>query len=192
MQSVSISFKFAHACLLLYFYVICTFFSCFERLFLCFTQFGGGSHSLDFDKFCDTAPLKFDSPHVCRIELWWIASSSYLSYFLPRKSDEQQRVKEKREAEIKIIGFLLSLIHDRSQISSIALSQMQSINWLNFKKVVFSLKNQHWMSTSRSPNVRSKFNDCWKVWTQCWIGGYLWVDVLRSNTYFISKKVLSP
>ena len=116
--------------------------------------------SLDFDKCCDTAPLKFDSPHVCRIELWWIASSSYLSYFLPRKSDEQQRGKEKREAEIKIIGFLLSLIHDRSQISSIALSQMQSINWLNFKKVVFSLKNQHWISTSRSPNVSSKFNDC--------------------------------
>ena len=150
-------------CLLLYFYVIYTLFSCFERLFLCFTQFGGGFHSLDFDKFCDTAPSKFDSPHVCRIELWWIASSSYLSYFLPRKSDEQQRVKEKREAEIKIIGFLLSLIHDRSQISSIALSQMQSINWLNFKKVVFSLKNQHWMSTSKSPNVRSKLNDCWKA-----------------------------
>ena len=160
LQFVSISFKFVHACLLLYFYVIYTLFSCFERSFLCFTQSGGGSHSLDFDKFCDTAPLKFDSPHVCRIELWWIASSSYLSYFLPRKSDEQQRGKEKREAEIKIIGFLLSLVHDRSQISSIALSQMQSINWLNFKKVVFSLKNQHWISTSRSPNVSSKFNDC--------------------------------
>ena len=55
------------------------------------------SHSLDFDKFCDTAPLKFDSLHVCRIALWWIASRSYLSYFLPRKSDEQQRGKEKRE-----------------------------------------------------------------------------------------------
>ena len=135
---------------------------CFRVLsgHFCFTQSGGGSHSLDFDKFCDTAPLKFDSPHVCRIELWWIASSSYLSYFLPRKSDEQQRGKGKREAEIKIIGFLLSLIHDRSQISSIALSQMQSINWLNLKKVVFSLKNQYWISTSRSPNVRSKFNDC--------------------------------
>ena len=162
LQSVSISFKFVHACLLLSFYVIYTLFPCFERSFLCFTRSGGGSHSLDFDKFCDTAPLKFDSPHVCRIELWWIASSSYLSYFLTRKSYEQQRGigKEKREAEIKIICFLLSLIHDRSQISSIALSQMQSINWLNFKKVVFSLKNQHWISTSRSPNVSSKFNDC--------------------------------
>ena len=97
LQSVSISFKFVYACLLLYFYVIYTLFSCFERLFLCFTQSGGGSHSLDFDKFCDTAPLKFDSLRVCRIALWWIASRSYLSYFLPRKSDEQQRGKEKRE-----------------------------------------------------------------------------------------------
>ena len=91
------SFKFVHACLLLYFYVIYTLFSCFERLFLCFTQSGGGSHCLDFDKFCDTAPLKFDSLRVCRIALWWITSRSYLSYFLPRKSDEQQRGKEKRE-----------------------------------------------------------------------------------------------
>ena len=97
LRSVSISFKFVHACLLLYFYVIYTLFSCFERLFLCFTQSDGGSQSLDFDKFCDTAPLKFDSLHVCRIALWWIASRSYLSYFLPRKSDEQQRGKEKRE-----------------------------------------------------------------------------------------------
>ena len=51
---------------------------CFRVLsgHFCFTQSGGGSHSLDFDKFCDTAPLKFDSPHVCRIELLWIASRS--------------------------------------------------------------------------------------------------------------------
>ena len=32
--------------------VICTFFSCFYQLFLCFTQFGGGPHCLNFDKFC--------------------------------------------------------------------------------------------------------------------------------------------
>ena len=37
--------------------------------YFCFTQSGGGSHSLDFDKFCDTAPLKFDSLRVCRIAL---------------------------------------------------------------------------------------------------------------------------
>ena len=65
LQSVLIFFNFVHPCLLLYSCVIYTLFSCVERLFLCFTQSGGGSHSLDFDKFCDTALLKFDSPHVC-------------------------------------------------------------------------------------------------------------------------------
>ena len=171
LQSVLIFFKFVHPCLLLYSCVINTFFSCFERLFLCFTLSGGGSHSLDFDKFCDTAPLKFEFPHVCRIALWWIASRSYLSYFFT--VEERRATKGKREkgrglgpliagqarAEIKIIGFFIESIHDRSQISSVALTQMQSINWLNFKKVVFSLKNQHWISTSSSPNVWSKFND---------------------------------
>ena len=98
LQSVSISFKFDHACLLLYFYVIYTLFSCFERLFLCFTQSGGGSHSLDFDKFGDTAPLKFDSLRVCRIALWWIASRSYLSYFYRGRvtSNKEEKRKGKR------------------------------------------------------------------------------------------------
>ena len=32
--------------------VIYTFFSCFYQLFLCFTQFAGGPHCLNFDKFC--------------------------------------------------------------------------------------------------------------------------------------------
>ena len=34
-----------------------TFFECFEPLFLCSTKFGGSSYYLNFDKFCDTAPL---------------------------------------------------------------------------------------------------------------------------------------
>ena len=35
-----------------------TFFSCFEQLFLCFTQFGSSTHCLNFVKFHDTAPLR--------------------------------------------------------------------------------------------------------------------------------------
>ena len=56
-QSVSI-FKFVHTCLRCSCYVTYTFFSCFEQLFLCFTQFGGGQHCFSFDKFHDTAPLQ--------------------------------------------------------------------------------------------------------------------------------------
>ena len=41
--SLPIRFSFCTCC------VIDTFFSCFEKLFLCFTQFGGGSHDLTFD-----------------------------------------------------------------------------------------------------------------------------------------------
>ena len=51
-----------------------------------FTQFGGGSHRLDFDKFCDTAPLRFDAPYICTIALWWIAIRRYLrKSFSPSK-----------------------------------------------------------------------------------------------------------
>ena len=56
-QSVS-TFKFVHPCLRCSCYVTYTFFSCFEQLFLCFTQFGGGQHCFNFDKFHDTAPLQ--------------------------------------------------------------------------------------------------------------------------------------
>ena len=98
LQSVLIFYKFVHPCLLLYSCVIYTLFLCFERLFLCFTQSGGGSHSLDFNKFCDTAPLKFDSPHVCRITLWWIASRSYLSYFFYRGRATSNK-EEKRKGK---------------------------------------------------------------------------------------------
>ena len=49
---------FVHTCLRCSCYVIYTFFSCFEQLFLCFTQFGGGQHCFSFDKFHDTAPLQ--------------------------------------------------------------------------------------------------------------------------------------
>ena len=34
-----------------------TFFSCFEQLFLCFTQFGSSTRCLNFVRFHDTAPL---------------------------------------------------------------------------------------------------------------------------------------
>ena len=119
MQSISISFKFVHACLLLYFYIIYTLFSCFERLFLCFTQFGGDSQCLDFDKFCDTVPLRFDAPHICTIALWWIAIRRYLSYFYRWKATSNTLLVEgirkkgpliagQALAQIKIIGFLLS------------------------------------------------------------------------------------
>ena len=33
-------------------------FSCSQRLFLCFTQLGGGSYGLSFDQFRNTAPLR--------------------------------------------------------------------------------------------------------------------------------------
>ena len=39
------------------FCVIYTVFELFERIFLCSTQFVGGSHGLNFDKFRETAPL---------------------------------------------------------------------------------------------------------------------------------------
>ena len=58
LQSVSIFFKSLsiHA-----FFGICgviyTFLQCFERFFLCFTQFGGSSHCLSFDKFRGSDPL---------------------------------------------------------------------------------------------------------------------------------------
>ena len=42
------------SCLLFCWYL--QFFSCSGDLFLCFTQIGGGSRSLNFDKVCDTVP----------------------------------------------------------------------------------------------------------------------------------------
>ena len=42
-STLPIRFSFCICC------IIYTFFSCFEQLFLCFTQFGGGSHDLNFD-----------------------------------------------------------------------------------------------------------------------------------------------
>ena len=39
--------------------LILFFFSFFEWLFLCFTQFGDSSHCLNLDKFRDTAPFSF-------------------------------------------------------------------------------------------------------------------------------------
>ena len=38
--------------------VFYAFFSCFEQLFLCFTQFGGSIHCLNLVKFHDTDPLR--------------------------------------------------------------------------------------------------------------------------------------
>ena len=56
-QFVPIYFKFviyASCCIC---GVIFTFYSYFERLFSCFTLFGGNSQFLNFDKFRYTAPL---------------------------------------------------------------------------------------------------------------------------------------
>ena len=42
--SSSSNFEFVHPFLFLICCLICIFFSCFEQLFLCFTQIGGGSY----------------------------------------------------------------------------------------------------------------------------------------------------
>ena len=42
--------------------VIYTFFELSEWLYSCFTQFGGSSNSLNFDKICGTAPFTFEIP----------------------------------------------------------------------------------------------------------------------------------
>ena len=54
-SSLSIRATFCICC------VIYTFFYCFKRLFLCFTKFGGSYHSLNFDKFRDTASLTINN-----------------------------------------------------------------------------------------------------------------------------------
>ena len=56
LQSVSILFKYVHACVLLYLFAVLLFLS-LVFMVLCFTEFNGGSF-LNCDKFCDTAPLK--------------------------------------------------------------------------------------------------------------------------------------
>ena len=43
-----------------------TFFLRFERLFLCFTQFGGSSYCLSFDKHRTSSPFKSNNT-----DLWW-------------------------------------------------------------------------------------------------------------------------
>ena len=58
MQSLLIFLKFVPLCLLLY--MLCciyNFFQSFDLSFLCFTQFRGGSHGLNFDNFRDADPL---------------------------------------------------------------------------------------------------------------------------------------
>ena len=42
--------------------VIYTFFELSDWLYSCFTQFGGSSNSLNFDKICGTAPFTFEIP----------------------------------------------------------------------------------------------------------------------------------
>ena len=57
-ESVSIFLNFVHPFLILFLQCyLYNFYSSSGQLFLCFTQFGCGSHYLNFDKFCDTAPL---------------------------------------------------------------------------------------------------------------------------------------
>ena len=63
-SSLSIRATFCICC------VIYTFLYCFERLFLCFTQFGGSSHSLNFDKFRDTASLTINNYSMSAHWIW--------------------------------------------------------------------------------------------------------------------------
>ena len=53
---------------------LCTFLYCFERLFLCFSQFGCSFHCLNFDDFRDTALLTKRSWGL-------ITSKQFLEYF---------------------------------------------------------------------------------------------------------------
>ena len=64
--------------------VICTFFSCFYQLFLCFTQFGGGPHCLNFDKFCVVGKQNNESV------------SPSLTYVIPCSSFPRFTCKESR------------------------------------------------------------------------------------------------
>ena len=49
---------------------IYTLFYCFKRLFLCFTKFGGSYHSLNFDKFRDTASLLINNYSMSAHWIW--------------------------------------------------------------------------------------------------------------------------
>ena len=67
LQSVSIVFKFVYPCVNLY--LLLYLFSCSELLFLCFTENGGVSHSLNFDfmtKFFYASICTHCVPTICR------------------------------------------------------------------------------------------------------------------------------
>ena len=66
LQSIFIFVNFVHPWLVCISGVTYTFFECFEPLFLCSTKFGGSFYYLNFDKFCDTAPLSL--PVRCSAE----------------------------------------------------------------------------------------------------------------------------
>ena len=42
---------------LIHAFLVIPSFNVLSGFFSCFTQFGGSSHSVNFDKICDTAPL---------------------------------------------------------------------------------------------------------------------------------------
>ena len=99
-QSVSI-FKFVHTCLRCSCYVTYTFFSCFEQLFLCFTQFGGGQHCFSFDKFHDTAPLQKKKKKKKK------------EGKKGRKEERKNERKKERKKTLSNLFFLLIQLHDR-------------------------------------------------------------------------------
>ena len=101
-QSVSI-FKFVHTCLRCSCYVTYTFFSCFEQLFLCFTQFGGGQHCFSFDKFHDTAPLQKKKKKKKRNK----------EKKEGRKKERMKERKKERKKTLSNLFFLLIQLHDR-------------------------------------------------------------------------------
>ena len=105
-QSVSIFFKFVHPRLRCSCCVIYTFFSCFEQLFLCFTQFGGGQHYFNFDKFHDTVPLQKKIKKKKKKE--------------GKKGRKEERKnewkKERRKKNLSNLFFLLIQLHNRRLI----------------------------------------------------------------------------
>ena len=100
-QSVSI-FKFVHPCLRCSCYVTYTFFWCFEQLFLCFTQFGGGQHYFNFDKFHDTVPLQKK-----------IKKKKKEGKKGRKEERKNEWKKERRKKNLSNLFFLLIQLHDR-------------------------------------------------------------------------------
>ena len=61
------------------------FFLCSEQLFLCFTEFGGGSYLSNFEKFRDAAPLRAERaliPPSLILQLFFFSASLLRGIYL--------------------------------------------------------------------------------------------------------------